>query len=276
MKIVGGRWSNWSGGVACKPRTDRDAPGRSRTRRRRAPGPKAPCACRARGHSFTPLNATDGTMIDLVGVHRASRASILAADGDHRARRRRCGSIGPLLHPLGFGLKNMGDIDRQTLGGVVGTGTHGTGPYARQFLRRGRRFSLGAGEWRGDPLLGAQENAEIFAAGRTSMGMLGVMTEIAMNVRRAYKLVRREFLHADRRALRASSTSWSTHNRHFEFFWFPYADRRGMQIAERDRRRMRRAPRSAEKMHARGERTEHRRLRLRRDQRGCCPMRPSC
>ncbi|MBU6299197.1 MAG: FAD-binding protein, partial [Alphaproteobacteria bacterium] len=125
MKMVGGTWSNWSGGVSCKPRAVispkddvelaaavRKAEGRVRVL--------------GSGHSFTPLNATDDTLIDL-----SSFAGLKGCDPEREVATIAAGTplwgIGSLLHPMGFALKNMGDIDRQTLGGVVGTGTHGTG-----------------------------------------------------------------------------------------------------------------------------------------------------
>jgi FAD/FMN-containing dehydrogenase len=67
------------------------------------------------------------------------------------------------------------------------------------------------------------ENAEIYAAGRTSIGMLGVMIEIDMNVRPIYKLVEKQFVHPIDELFRQLDGLVAA-NRHFEFFWFPYAD----------------------------------------------------
>jgi len=130
--------------------------------------------------------------------------------------------IGPLIHPLGFALKNMGDIDRQTIAGVVGTGTHGTGPTLGSFSAEVAAFRL---------LLASgqiihcspTENAEIFAAGRCSMGSLGVMVDISMNVRPVYKLAEKNFLMPIDELWQKLDYMVNV-NRHFEFFWFPYAD----------------------------------------------------
>jgi len=220
MKIVGGRWSNWSGGVVCKPRAivvpkdELELAAAVRTG-------QAPVRVPGTGHSFTPLNATDGTIIDL-------KAFTGLKGFDHDKRIATFGAathlweIGPLIHPLGFALKNMGDIDRQTLGGVVGTGTHGTGPTMGSFSSEvaGFRLLLANGEI---IHCAPDENAEIFAAGRCSMGVLGVMVEIAMNVRPAYRLAEKNFL-MPIDELWEKLDSLVTGNRHFEFFWFPYAD----------------------------------------------------
>src|SRR4051812_26822603 len=123
MKIVGGKWSNWSGGVVCKPKqivapkdeVEIAAAVRTAPATVRAPGT---------GHSFAPVAATDGTIIDMknfTGLKGFDHDNMIATVGAGTP----LWEVGPLLHHVGVGLKNMGDIDRQTLGGVVGTGTHG-------------------------------------------------------------------------------------------------------------------------------------------------------
>ena len=220
MKVVGGRWYNWSGGVSCKPRdiaapkdeVELAAAVRKAEGRVRVPGT---------GHSFTPLNATDGTLIDLsafVGLQgfdpEREVASIAAATP--------LWGIGSLLHPLGYALKNMGDIDRQTLGGVVGTGTHGTGRTLGSFSAEVASFRLVLST--GEVIhCSPSENADVFAAGRTSLGLLGVMTEIDMKVRPIYKLIEKHFIHPVDTLFRQLDGLVNA-NRHFEFFWFPYAE----------------------------------------------------
>ena len=182
MKIVGGRWSNWSGGVSCRPRAivaPKDDVELAAAIRKAEGNVRVPGS----GHSFTPLDATDGTLIDL----KAFRG-IQGFDPDRQVATISAATplweVGPLLHLMGYGLKNMCDIDRQTLGGAVGTGTHGTGITLGSLSAdvAGFRLVLANGEVID---CSANENAEIFAAGRTSMGMLGVMTDITMNVRPA-------------------------------------------------------------------------------------------
>src|SRR5262249_407508 len=171
MKIVGGRWSNWSGGVTCKPRkilAPKDEVELAATVRQA----EGPVRTPGTGHSFTPLNASDGLLIDLsafdglksVDAER-SIATLPAATPLWRMGRR--------LHARGLGLKTMGDIARQTLAGVVGTGTHGTGRMLRNFSAEvvGFRLVLASGEVIN---CSATENTDVFNAGRTSLGALGV------------------------------------------------------------------------------------------------------
>ena len=219
MKIVAGKWSNWSGGVICKPRRI-VAPKDDVELAAAVRQAEGPVRVPGTGHSFTPLNATDGTIIDIAaftGIHGMDPGREVAtiAAGTH------IWDAGPALCSLGYGFRNQGDIDRQTLGGVVSTGTHGTGPTLGSFSAdvAGFRLMLASGE-----LIDCTptENAELYEAGRLSLGWLGVLTEISMHVRPAYKLVEKNFLLSVDEAF-AEMDSLVAANRHFEFFWFPYA-----------------------------------------------------
>ena len=249
MKLVNGKWSNWSGGVKCRPKTvfapanEIDLAGAIRS----AEGPvRAPGS----GHSFTPVCASDGLLLDLAafsGLKSLSfdppTATILAATP--------LWAIGPELHTKGLALKNMGDIDRQTLGGVVGTGTHGTGRTLGSVSGdvAGFRVVIADG---GVLNCSAQENSEIFLAGRVALGMLGVMTEISMSVRPRYRLVEDDFI-LSLDELFEKLDGFVANNRHFEFFWFPYSDVAVCKsLNESDKPAP--EPRNAEEMHRRGAR----------------------
>jgi FAD-linked oxidoreductase len=220
MNIVGGKWSNWSGGVKSKPR-EIVAPKDELELAAAVRKGIGPVRTPGTGHSFTPLNATDGTMIDL-----AAFGGLKGWDPDKKVATFGAATplweIGSLIHPLGCALKNMGDIDRQTLGGVVGTGTHGTGKTLGSFSAEvaGFRLVLANGEI---IHCSRDENPDVFDAGRTSIGSLGVMAEIAMHVRPIYKLAEKDFL-LPIDQLWDQLESLIANNRHFEFFWFPYSD----------------------------------------------------
>ena len=232
MKIVGGKWSNWSGGVVCKPRAiivPRDevelaAAIRSAVDTVRVPGT---------GHSFTPLCATDGTLVDMAvftGLKsvdkKSSTAKLFAATPLWAA--------GPALHSQGVAMLNIGDIDRQTLGGVVGTGTHGTGPTLGSISSavEGFRIILADGSVLN---CSANENAEVFQAGRVAMGTLGVMTEITMRVRPAYRLAEKNFLPVAKRLVHAAGHIGSEQQA-FRVFLVSLRRRRHLQDAQRDER----------------------------------------
>jgi FAD-linked oxidoreductase len=248
VKLVRGKWYNWSCGVSCKPtavlapKNEIDLAGAIRMAEGtvRVPGT---------GHSFTPVAGTDGTLIDLSAFAGLKSVDAQASTATFAAATP-LWAVGPALHPYGLALKNMGDIDRQTMGGVVGTGTHGTGPTLKSFSAEVAGFRVIRAD--GQVLsCSANENAELFAAGRCSLGMLGVMTEITVQARRVYKLVEKNFLLAPDE-LFARLDELIAGNRHFEFFWFPYADRAVCKsLNETDEPAP--EPRSAAALHARGE-----------------------
>lgn len=248
MKIVGGKWSNWSGSVGCKPRhivapkddVELAAAVRNAEGVVRAPGT---------GHSFTPLCASNDTLLDL-----AAFTGLKSVDAGNNtatfAAATPLWAVGPALHPHGIALANMGDIDRQTLGGVIGTGTHGTGATLGSLSAQVAGFRLILAN--GDLLnCSATENPEIFAAGRVSMGMLGIMSEIAMHAVPSYKLVEKNFAlpAAD---LFAQIDTLIAGNRHFEFFWFPYVEHAICKTLNPSDAQAP-PPRSADKLRARGE-----------------------
>src|SRR5437762_8056589 len=250
MNIRGGKWYNWSGGVSCKPKTvlapknevDLAAAVRSAEGPVRVPGS---------GHSFTPVCASDGTLIDLSAFCGLKGADAIASTATFAAGTP-LWAVGPALYQHGSGLKNMGDIDRQTLAGVVNTGTHGTGATLKNFSAEVASFRLILAN--GQVLnCSRNDNAELFEAGRCSLGMFGAMTEITMSARPAYKLVEKNFLLSSEE-LFAQLNQLIANNRHFEFFWFPYADRAVCKsLNETDEPAP--EPRSEEAMYARGEKS---------------------
>ena len=220
MKIVGGKWTNWSGSVSFRPRdiiAPKDELDLAATVRMAEGHVRFPGA----GHSFAPLNQTDGILIDLAafaGLKGFDPEREVASIGGAQP----LWGIGSLLHPLGYALDSMGDTDRQTLGGAVATGTHGTGLTHPCFSGAVASFRLLLAN--GEVLhCSPQENSEIFAAWRLALGLFGVMTEIDMAVRPVYKLQRRYFQSPAKEILRKLDGLVEA-NRHFEFYWFPHSD----------------------------------------------------
>lgn len=213
-------WSNWSGWIkawpqrVAAPATEeevasiiRDAP--------------APIRTAGRGHSFTPLVESDGTILTLFGL-----SGIVDHDPTEMTARIKAGTtirdLGPLLFERGLGLLNQGDIDRQTLAGAIGTGTHGTGGGLGSLSAGVKAFRLATAD--GEVLSCSRtENSDIFDAGRVSFGSLGVVTEITMQCAKAYVLEETGGRMPIAEAL-DKAEALRDEARHFEFFWFPFAD----------------------------------------------------
>ena len=171
----------------------------------------------AAGHSFTPVVATDGLLLDL-----SAMSGVVATD---RERKRATALAGTPIHgfyePLwaeGLALKNQGDIDTQQIAGAVATATHGSGIRNTCFsgVVRGVRLVTGTGEIREI----TEREPELLRAAQVSIGMLGVMTQLELEVTDAYRLSEQ----VEPVALAGGARAWDElvhEHRHFGFFWLP-------------------------------------------------------
>jgi FAD/FMN-containing dehydrogenase len=171
----------------------------------------------ASGHSFTPVVQTDGVLLDLsalsglVRVDTAERRVVARAGTPIKA-------FGDALWDAGLALSNQGDIDTQLIAGAVATGTHGSGLRQSSFSGSVRGVRLVDG--RGQIVEIDERQPELLRAAQVSIGMLGVMTEIALEVSPAYRLQERiEYLHLDDVIDRWDDAL--ERHRHFSFFWMP-------------------------------------------------------
>jgi FAD/FMN-containing dehydrogenase len=216
-------WRNWAGNVSCEPRARRDANSEAdvvaalREAAREGLGVRVAGS----GHSFSPLVATDGLLLSLDGL-----AGIARHEPEPRRVWVRAGTklhdLGQVLHTHGLALENLGDVDVQALGGALATGTHGTGRALPNLSARvsGLRLVLADGSLR---VVRQEDEPELLAAARVSLGALGVVTAARIECVPAYRLHERvERLPID--DCLASLEERCAATRHFEFFWYPARD----------------------------------------------------
>ncbi len=217
------RWSNWSGKLRAEPtavhhvRTESDAAALAANADRAG----STIRCVGTGHSHAPLVPTDDTIVDVSGLNGV----ISINPPRHRALVRAGTTIHGLGMPLleaGLGVINQGDIDRQTLAGATATGTHGTGSELQNFSAAvtGLRIAVASGDlvW-----ASADQNAELWSAARQHLGAFGIVTEVEIQAREAYRLRESGFTEPLDDMLPKLSDIVHRH-RHFEFFWFPTTD----------------------------------------------------
>ena len=171
------------------------------------------------GHSFTGIAVPDEVMIDLAQMNRVVnvdhvggvitvQAGIVLSD------------LNAYLESHKLSMPNLGDVTYQTLAGAVSTSTHGTGLERTGLAAQIRAFKLvtASGEvLTCDPV----HNAEIFHCGRVSLGALGVITEVTLNVVPAFNL------RAVEQPMRISHVldnfaQLIQENDFFEFYWVPH------------------------------------------------------
>ncbi len=212
-------WSNWSGNVRATPRRIARPADEAELGDviRSAPGPVRIVGS---GHSFTPLVASEGTILDLGGfsglkAHDSERMTAIVGAGTP------LGQLTHLLDSAGQGLPNMGDIDRQTIGGALGTATHGSGlglgAYHTQLLKV--RLADGRGQIRE---FSADTQGEMIQAIGVNLGAFGAMTEVTLQNMASYRLRRRRRALPLAEVLQDFDTLLKSH-RSAEFFFIPFS-----------------------------------------------------
>lgn len=214
-------WRNWMGNQSCSPAvlamptTEADVQAAIRAAAAAGRGVRAA----ASGHSFGPVCTTEGTLLAMAGLHGIRRI-----DAEARTVTMLPGTtIAELGDPLlaeGLALRNQGDIDAQQIAGAISTATHGSGIRLQNMSASVRALRLATAD--GDVLEIDDDAPELLAAAQVSVGMLGVLTEVTMAVRPAYR-IRETIEYWD---LTELATRWRRGfegSHHFSFHYFPTA-----------------------------------------------------
>lgn len=212
-------WTNWVGNQSfspasiATPRDEDEVAALVRQAADRGQGVRVAGA----GHSFTPVVQTDGLLLDL--------SALRGVVGTDAAAKRATALPGTLIRdfyaPLwesGLALRNQGDIDTQQIAGAVATGTHGSGTRYTSLsgVVRGVRLVTATGDVREID----ETDLDLLHAAQVSVGMLGVVTRLELEVTDAYRL--RE--HVSLRTWDDVMEHWDQlvdEHRHFGMFWLP-------------------------------------------------------
>jgi FAD-linked oxidoreductase len=211
-------WRNWSGSASSYP-TVRAAPGSEDALAellRKTPAPIRPVGA---GHSFTSLVPTDGTLVSLDQM-----SGILNHDpSGHRATvwaGTRLGDLGPALAAIGQEMLSLPDINKQSLGGALGTATHGTGEQYQALHGSIRSFRLATAG--GDILeCSAEQNPDVFSAARVGLGAFGVITQFTLQNAAVQRVRKRTFLQSTAKTAAEWNSLCAAH-RKVEFFVLPF------------------------------------------------------
>ncbi|MEN8185033.1 MAG: D-arabinono-1,4-lactone oxidase [Myxococcota bacterium] len=216
-------WTNWSGSVRCRAHELATPEGEAglATIVERAAREGRRIRAVGSGHSFVPLVSTDGIIVSLDRL-----AGILSHDRETLSASVRAGTklhdLGEPLLARGLAMENLGDIDVQSLGGALSTGTHGTGRTLGNLASRvaALRLVLASGEILE---IDSDHDPETLRAARVSLGALGIVTTARLRLLPAYRLHERTW-RAPLAEILEKLDSLILENRHFEFFYFPKAD----------------------------------------------------
>ncbi|MFV2119092.1 D-arabinono-1,4-lactone oxidase [Streptomyces sp. Act-28] len=218
-----GTWRNWAGNVSVRPA--REARPASVAELADAVRNAAVDGLRVKtvgtGHSFTSIASTDGLLIRpdlLTGIRRIDRTAMTVTVESGTPLKR----LNVVLAREGLSLANMGDVMEQTVAGAISTGTHGTGRRSASVAAQVRELELVTADGR-VTTCSAKEEPEVFAAARTGLGALGVVSAVTLAVEPMFLLTAREEpMGFDR--VTAEFEQLHAENEHFEFYWFPHTD----------------------------------------------------
>jgi FAD/FMN-containing dehydrogenase len=215
-------WTNWIGNESCHP-VEIAAP-RSEDELCDVISRAAKSGRRVRvaggGYSVSPIVATDGVLVQLdnlasdIHVEEARSTATLPAGMTLRAAHQ-------ALWERGFVMKTMGEIDTPQLGGAIGTGVHGAGVSLKSMSAYVRGARLVSSD--GSTLDVDDRQPERLAAAQLSLGMLGVMTTITLEVEPAHGLHESLFFLSVEDALARWDELIESHH-HYGFFYLPRAD----------------------------------------------------
>jgi FAD-linked oxidoreductase len=213
-------WRNWSGGLVAHP-AGRFAPGSEAELADWMSATSGSLRPVGAGHSFTPLVPTDGHLLVLDRINGMTGHDPDTLQATFGAGTR-LSSIGPALEEVGQGPLILPDIDRQTLAGAISTGTHGTGLTLHSLSGNvtGLRMVTASGEVR---TISEATDPDLFKAACVSVGALGVMTEVTLQNRAAYRLKARNWAARIDEVLEDFEAS-ATRHRHFEMFPLTHSD----------------------------------------------------
>ncbi len=222
-------WTNWAQTVTANPRRRAmprtEAQLADEIRRAAANGLRVRVV--GAGHSFTPVAATDGLLLSLDHLDTIER--IERVDGRIEVTVGagiRLHRLNAALAGVGLAMRNLGDIDRQSLAGAISTGTHGTGAALGGLATqvRGLRLVLANGSV---VEADATHHRELFEASRIGLGTTGVISAYTLEVVPAFYLRAQEEPWPLDRVFEElfGASGLIESNDHMEFYWFPHTRR---------------------------------------------------
>ena len=217
----GYRWRNWSRELRCEPQLI----ARPHTREGMVSAIVAASEegrtvkVAGSGHSFTPAALTDGTMlrieslsrvleVDRVGGRVKVEAGIMLGDLNRR------------LDKHGVALENLGDIDRQTLGGAISTATHGTGARLGNISSQIEAMEVVGADGTLHELSEASD-PDAFRAARVGIGALGAIYSVTLRTVPAFRIDRTDRNRPLDEVI-AGMDTFANDLDHFEFYVFPH------------------------------------------------------
>ena len=137
-------------------------------------------------HCFNDIADTTGTHLSLERLRRAvsldaARRQVTVEGGI------RYGDLGPILHERGYALHNLASLPHISVAGATATATHGSGVTLGNLATAvaGIEFINGAGDL---VTLTRDQDGDTFPGAPVSLGALGVITRLTLDIRPAFSV----------------------------------------------------------------------------------------
>lgn len=212
------QWHNWSGAQRATPAA-LPTPANEAELQALMASAKGEIRAFGSGHSFTALVPTTGSIVSLdrlSGIVSVDKQAMTATI--HGGTR--LGVLSRALDAQGLALRNLPDVDVQTIAGAISTGTHGTGidlPALHADIV-GMRIVTPGGKV---VELHESKDRDLMAAARVSLGSFGVISQVTMRVLPAYNLHRKVWLRPIEELLQQAPQLAQQH-RNFEMYYLPF------------------------------------------------------
>jgi FAD-linked oxidoreductase len=184
------RFRNWSGTLECRPQRfyRPESEGEVALIVHEASDARSTLRTFGAGHSWSPLVITGDYLINLDKLDR-----IVSIDAEQQRVTVQAGirikELNRILPKHGLAMKNLGSIGEQSIAGAISTATHGTGLKLGALHTQVVGMELLTGSGR-QLTISEDEDPELMAAARVSLGALGVITQVTIQCVSYYNLER--------------------------------------------------------------------------------------
>lgn len=213
-------WQNWAGNIRfspnkiVQPTSTQDVVDLVKTGRK--------IRCIGTGHSWSELAPTDDILMATDGLNK-----ILSIDRDKKQATIQSGAklehLNVQLWNEGYAFSNLGSIARQSLAGAISTATHGSGINFQILGSMVESFKLVKAD--GEVLkIDRKENSELFHLSLISLGSLGIITEMTINIVPKFQLHECSGI-MDFEEVCDNILDWIKQEDHIKMWWFPHTEK---------------------------------------------------
>ena len=213
-------WQNWAGNVrfnpneVVQPRSTEEVIELVRSGRK--------IRCVGTGHSWSELIPSGDVLVNTDLLNRILDIDPVANTATIQAGAK-LENLNVELWERGYAFKNIGSIARQSLAGAISTGTHGTGKNFQLLASMVRSFKMVTGN--GELIeLDRENDKERFHTALVSMGMLGIITEMTIDVDPKFNLHEKSGV-LNFEEVCDNILDWVNEHNHIKMWWFPHTDK---------------------------------------------------